>query len=123
MTDAASESEAYHDELGVKEGEDGDLFVVTEDSKTLLTRDEALELAGMLIRNADGGFRQESRQGLICFADMEIKLHTLPDGPGEGERIESYRHEHIDPGLWCWYDGDLDTTIEFAFGKRGGFER
>lgn len=112
--------EAYHDELGVREGKDGDLFVVTEDTKTLLTRDEALELAGMLIRHADDGFVEDHRNGRLKFADMLLDLHIYPEGL-DGERVQLDRYEFLDDGAWNWWSNDSEAILEFVFGKREGF--
>jgi len=119
-SNAGESVEAYHSELGVQKGDGGDLFIVTEDKKTLLSHDEALELAGMLIRHADDGFLNGN--GRLKFADMALDIHVLPEGL-DGERVQLDQYEFLDEGLWSWWGNDSDAVLEFAFGKREGFDR
>lgn len=116
------ETDGYHPEIGVQEGTDGDLFVVTESEKLLLSRDEALQLAGMLMRNADGGFQNNvSGESRIGFADMALDIRIAPDGTGGGV-VGLDHYEFLDEGEWAWYSDDTDAVLEFVWGIRDGFE-
>lgn len=113
---------AYHDELGVVEGQSGDVFVrASGEPELILGREEALQLAGQLIRTVDGGFEEAHNDGEVRFADMALTLHLLPDGVTD-EPVALDQYEWLDPGAWCWYNNDDDAVLEFQFGPRDGFE-
>lgn len=115
---------AYHHELGAMQDEEtGDVFVRADGDLQALTlsRSEALQLAGQLIRVVDGGFEQDVDDGEIRFADMALRLWSMPGGVSNPCAPLDH-DEWVDPGVWNWYSNEGDAVLEFEYRARDGFE-